>query len=173
MAVSKTLLKATALKGTPADNILTEVNNILVDDSPSNMFLTAFYGVLDTRSGAFEYSNGGHNTPYLISPQGEVNPIDNVGGLILGAMKDSEYQSNVIMLKPGESVFLYTDGITEAMNKNEEEFNESRLLECLTGKTNISSKELIENVFDEVHNFTNGIEQSDDITCLAFRYLKK
>ena len=173
MAVSKTLLKATALKGIPADNILAEVNNILVDDSPSNMFVTVFYGVLDTRNGAFEYSNGGHNTPFLVSSNGEVKPLDNVGGLILGAVKDAEYQSNVIMIKPGESIFLYTDGVTEAMNKNEEEFEESRLLKCLSGKVNVTSMELIQHTFDEVHNFSNGIEQSDDITCLALKYLKK
>ena len=72
MAVSKTLLKATAYKGIPADNILREVNNVLVDDSPSNMFVTVFYGVLDTRNGAFEYSNAGHNSPYIISTDGKV-----------------------------------------------------------------------------------------------------
>ncbi len=173
MAVSKTLLKATALKGMPADIILSEVNNILVDDSPSNMFVTVFYGVLDTRTGAFEYSNGGHNTPFLVSSNGEVNPVENVGGLILGAMKDIEYQSNVIMIKPGDSIFLYTDGITEAMNKNEEEFEENRLKKCLSGKINFTPRELIQNVFNEVRDFTNGIEQSDDITCLSVKYLNK
>jgi sigma-B regulation protein RsbU (phosphoserine phosphatase) len=173
MAVSKTLLKATALKGIPADNVLREVNNILVDDSPSNMFVTLFYGVLDTRNGAFEYCNAGHNTPFLVSSEGEVKALDNVGGLILGAMKDAEYESNVIIVKSGESIFLYTDGVTEAMNKNEEEFEESRLLKCLSGKVNVSSQGLIQNVFDDVQNFANGKEQSDDITCLSLKYIKK
>ena len=173
MAVSKTLLKATALKGIPADNVLREVNNILVDDSPSNMFVTLFYGVLDTRNGAFEYCNAGHNTPFLVSSEGEVKALDNVGGLILGAMKDTEYESNVIIVKSGESIFLYTDGVTEAMNKNEEEFEESRLLKCLSGKVNVSSQGLIQNVFDDVQNFANGKEQSDDITCLSLKYIKK
>ena len=173
MAVSKTLLKATALKGIPADNVLREVNNILVDDSPSNMFVTLFYGVLDTRNGAFEFCNAGHNTPFLVSSEGEVKALDNVGGLILGAMKDAEYESNVIIVKSGESIFLYTDGVTEAMNKNEEEFEESRLLKCLSGKVNVSSQGLIQNVFDDVQNFANGKEQSDDITCLSLKYIKK
>ena len=173
MAVSKTLLKATALKGIPADNVLREVNNILVDDSPSNMFVTLFYGVLDTRNGAFEFCNAGHNTPFLVSSEGEVKALDNVGGLILGAMKDTEYESNVIIVKSGESIFLYTDGVTEAMNKNEEEFEESRLLKCLSGKVNVSSQGLIQNVFDDVQNFANGKEQSDDITCLSLKYIKK
>src|SRR3972149_1317388 len=107
MAVTKTLLKATAYKGMPADNVLSEVNNIIVDESPSNMFVTIFYGVLDTRSGAFEYSNGGHNPPFLISADGKVKQLDNIGGLMIGAMKDVEYDSNVIALKPGDSLFFY------------------------------------------------------------------
>jgi len=173
MAVSKTLLKATALKGIPADNVLSEVNNILVDESPSNMFVTIFYGVLDTRSGSFEYSNAGHNSPYLISNDGTINQLSNVGGLLLGAMKDVEYQSNVIMLKPGESVVFYTDGVTEAFNKNEEEFNEKRLEEVLLNKNGFAPKDFVQQVFEQVQNFTNGVEQSDDITCLALKYLKQ
>lgn len=173
MAVCKTLLKATAHKGMPADNILSEVNNILVDDSPSNMFVTVFYGVLDTRSGAFEYSNGGHNSPYLISKEGEVKKLDNIGGLLLGAMKDAEYESNVIMLQPGESLFFYTDGITEAFNKTGEEYEVRRLAEFLFNKNSLIASELVEQVFDDVKTFSGGAEQSDDITCLALKYLKQ
>lgn len=173
MAVCKTLLKATAYKGMPADNILAEVNNILVDDSPSNMFVTVFYGVLDTRSGAFEYCNGGHNPPYLISKDGVVHQLENVGGLLLGAMKDVEYQSNVIMLQPGESLFFYTDGITEAFNKAEDEYDVKRLSEFLSDKNILSATELVEKVFDDVKIFSDGAEQSDDITCLALKYLRQ
>jgi sigma-B regulation protein RsbU (phosphoserine phosphatase) len=173
MAVCKTLLKATALKGLPADNILSEVNNILVDDSPPNMFVTVFYGVLDTRSGAFEYSNGGHNSPYLISTDGKVQPLADIGGMLLGAIKDMEYASNVIMLKPGECLLFYTDGVTEAFNKENEEFQESRLAEILNNKNNLNVTELVQLVFDNVQSFANGVEQSDDITCLALKYLNR
>lgn len=173
MAVTKTLLKATAYKGMPADNVLAEVNNIIVDESPSNMFVTVFYGVLDTRSGAFEYSNGGHNVPFLLSADGKAKQLDNIGGLMIGAMKDVPFESNVVMIQPGESILFYTDGVTEAMNKNEEEFGEEKLLNCIMGKTNIQLKDLIQNIFNEVLNFSNGIEQSDDITCLALKYLKR
>lgn len=173
MAVCKTLLKATAFKGMPADNILSEVNNILVDDSPSNMFVTVFYGVLDTRSGAFEYCNGGHNPPYLISKDGAVKQLDNVGGLLLGAMKNVEYQSNVIMMQPGESLFFYTDGITEAFNKTEDEYDVKRLAEFLSTKNILSATELVGKVFADVKIFSDGAGQSDDITCLALKYLKQ
>ncbi|OGU51957.1 MAG: fused response regulator/phosphatase [Ignavibacteria bacterium GWC2_36_12] len=172
MAVSKTLLKATALKGIPADNVLSEVNNILVDESPSNMFVTIFYGVLDTRSGAFEYSNGGHNPPYLISVDGKVKQLDNIGGLMIGAMKDVPYESNVVMIQPGESLLFYTDGVTEAFNKNEEEFQETRLSEILFNKNSSTTSDLVQHVFKNIQSFTEGVEQSDDITCLALKYLK-
>jgi len=173
MAVCKTLLKATAYKGIPADNILSEVNNILFEESPSNMFVTVFYGVLDTRSGAFEYSNGGHNSPYLISSDGKVQPLADIGGMLLGALKDMEYVSNVIMLKPGESIFFYTDGVTEAFNKDNEEFQDSRLEQILDNKNSLNTNDLVHHVFENVQAFANGVEQSDDITCLALKYFTK
>lgn len=173
MAVCKTLIKATAYKGLPTDSVLFEVNNLLVDESPPNMFVTVFYGVLDTRNGAFEYSNGGHNSPYLISNDGTTKLLDDVGGLLLGTIKSTEYQSNIIMLKPGESIFLYTDGVTEAFNSNEEDFKEERLLQSLKINSVSSAEKIVANVFEAVKNFTNGVEQSDDITCLALKYLKK
>ncbi|MEJ2505855.1 MAG: SpoIIE family protein phosphatase [Ignavibacteriaceae bacterium] len=172
MAVSKTLLKATAYKGMPADNILSEVNNIIADESPSNMFVTVFYGVLDTRSGAFEYSNGGHNLPYIISVDGQVKSLDNIGGLMIGAMKDVPYESNVIMIKPGESLIFFTDGVTESFNKEGEEFHETGLEKILEGKNSLSVNELVDYVFENVQSFSEGVEQSDDITCLALKYLK-
>lgn len=173
MAVCKTLLKATAYKGIPADSILYEVNNILVDESPSNMFVTVFYGVLDTRNGAFEYSNGGHNPPYLISNEGKVKQLENIGGLLLGAMKDVEYESNMVKINPGESLFFYTDGITEAFNNENEEFKESRLAEILVNKNVLSTNDLVDYVISIVKSFSDGTEQSDDITCLALKFLKQ
>jgi sigma-B regulation protein RsbU (phosphoserine phosphatase) len=173
MAVCKTLLKATAYKGMPADNILSEVNNILVNESPPNMFVTLFYGVLDTRSGAFEYSNGGHNSPYLISSDGKIRQLDNIGGLMIGAFKDVPYESNVVMVQPGEIILFYTDGVTEAFNKEEEEFQESRLEQILANKNTLSSNDLVHHVFENVQTFSEGVEQSDDITCLALKYLKQ
>jgi phosphoserine phosphatase RsbU/P len=173
MAVCKTLLKATAYKGIPADNILYEVNNILVDESPSNMFVTVFYGVLDTRNGAFEYSNGGHIPPYLISNEGTVKQLENIGGLLLGAMKDVEYESNIIKLNPGETLFFFTDGITEAFNKENEEFNETRLVNSLLNNNPQSVNDLVNNVFGDVQTFADGAEQSDDITCLALKFFKQ
>jgi len=171
MAVCKTLLKVTAFKGIPTDYILSEVNNILADESPSNMFVTVFYGVLDTRNGSFEYSNGGHNLPYLIPNDGKVKQLENIGGLLLGAVKDVEYESKIIMLQPGERIFFYTDGITEAFNSDNEEFDEINLEKSLTNNNGLNSEEIVDKVINDVKLFSNGTEQSDDITCLNLKYL--
>lgn len=172
MAVSKTMLKATALKGISPYNVLSEVNNMLVDQSPPNMFVTVFYSVLDTRNGAFEYSNGGHNSPYLISADGKISQLENIGGILLGTMQKAEYESHILMLKPDDYLFFYTDGVTEAFNKNEEEFLEQRLVDSLQNCNTISADKLVDKIISDVQTHINGIEQSDDITCLALKYLK-
>jgi phosphoserine phosphatase RsbU/P len=172
MAVTKTLLKAEAQKGMSPDNVLSEVNNMLFDETPSNMFVTVFYGVLDIRNGAFQYSNGGHNPPYLISADGNIVQLEKIGGMSLGAIKNTEYQSGILMIKPDDTLFFYTDGVTEAFNLNEEEFQEKRLVDSLQNNHTLSAENLVNKIISNVQTFTNGIEQSDDITCLAFKYLK-
>ncbi|MBN1154573.1 SpoIIE family protein phosphatase [candidate division KSB1 bacterium] len=173
MAVSKTLLKATALKGISPDTCLEIVNDILVDESLPTMFVTVFYGVFDTRSGAFEYSSGGHNPPYMISKDGHVKQLDNRGGLFLGGMKNTEYESNMCMLQQGDTLFLYTDGITEAFDCNDKQFDEPRLEKVLQDNHTMPLESLINQVIKEVQDFSHGVEQSDDMTCLALRYLTK
>ena len=173
MAVSKTLLKATALKGIPTDTCMETVNNVLVEESLSGMFVTVFYGIFDTRNGAFEYCSGGHNPPYLISKSGEVKQLENKGGLVLGGIKDVEYESNMVVLQPGDSLFLYTDGVTEAMDATGTMFEEKRLEDCLKRIHGSSVKEIVQNVIQEVQAFSRGVNQYDDITCLAIRYLLK
>lgn len=173
MAVSKTLLKATALKGISTDTCLGLVNNILVDESLPSMFVTVFYGVFDTRSGALEYCNAGHNPPYLIAADGNVRQIDNKGGLFLGGVKNIEYESGMIMMQPGESLFMYTDGVTEAMNPDDDMFEEGRLEASLMKNHALPLDALVQRVFSDVEAFAQGTEQSDDITCLALRFNAK
>jgi sigma-B regulation protein RsbU (phosphoserine phosphatase) len=170
MAVSKTLLKATALKGIPPDNCLETVNNLLVEDSLSHMFVTVFYGILDARNGALEYCNGGHNPPFLIS-DGKVNALKHTGGLVVGAIKNTEYESNLISLQPGDTLFLYTDGVTEAENKERDEYQEQRLEDALVEVRSAEIDEIVEHILAEVNTFSEGMQQSDDITCLAVKYL--
>jgi sigma-B regulation protein RsbU (phosphoserine phosphatase) len=172
MAVSRTLLKATALKGLPSAKCLAEVNNILVDESLPQMFVTVFYGVLDTRNGQLEYCNGGHNPPYLISRDGQVKQLENVGGLFLGAVKDVPYDVKKMTLRPGDTLFLYTDGITEAQNVNEDDFEDAGLEECLKDTQSLPTEEVVAKVVEAVEAFSTGMPQADDLTCLILRYVK-
>ncbi len=169
MTVTKTLLKATALKGIPTDTCMEAVNRILVEESVSSMFVTLFYGVLDTRSGLLEYTLGGHNPPYLIR-NGKAEEFKGTGGLMVGAFPNIEYQSNVLLLHPGDAVFLYTDGITEAMNAAEEMFGADGLRGCLERCSALPPERMIGNVIEDVQSFAGGAEQSDDLTCLAVTY---
>jgi len=173
MAVSKTLLKATALKGLPPDECLKEINRILFMESVSAMFVTVFYGILHTRTGAVDYCNGGHNPPYILRAGGRIETMGTTGGLVLAAMKNTAYKAQQINLHAGDGIFLYTDGVTEAMNRNNDQFSESRLEENLTHATGASLPEVVRQVMDAVNKFTNGAAQADDITILALRYLAK
>jgi len=173
MAVSKTLLKATALKGISPDTCLCQVNNILVDESLPMIFVTVFYGIYDARSGLLEYSNGGHVLPYVVSKKGQVTQLDNKGGLFLGGIKDIEYESNMVALQPGDTLFLYSDGVTEATNCNDEMFETGRLEKTLQQSHALSLEKFVKKVIESVQAFAQGAEQNDDITCLALRHLAK
>ena len=171
MAVTKTLLKATAISGASTDACLAKVNNILVSDSLPNMFVTVFYAILDTRNGALEYCSGGHNPAFVISRDGHLTQLKDTKGLLLGFVPNVEYDSEFVMLQPGDTIFLYTDGVTEAMNEEENQFEEQRLVTTLGQNHTASVAELLDKVIQDVNHFTNGVQQSDDITCVGVRYL--
>ena len=173
MAISRTLLKATALKGIAPDICLTEINGIIAEESLSTMFVSLFYGILDTRNGNFEYCNAGHNLPYIIADGGEIKPIENVGGLFVGAFQDTEYEPQTITLKPNESLFLYTDGVTEAMDANDNEFGDDRLNNSLQKMLDKSPTDLTNSIIEKVKIYSDRTVQSDDITCLVLKYLGK
>ena len=170
MAVSITLLKATALRGVSPSECLQQVNNVLYLESVSSMFVTVFYGMLNTRTGELEYCNGGHNPPYLLSGNVRVELLENISGLVLGAMENTKYEEQKILLKPGETLFLYTDGVTEAMDVNDNEFEMDRLAKCLQRVHGLPLTEIIQQVVSEVESFSTGVPQADDITILALKY---
>lgn len=171
MAVSLTLLKATALRGVSPSECLQQVNNVLYLESVSSMFVTVFYGLLNTRTGELEYCNGGHNPPYLFFENGRVEPLENISGLVLGAMENTKYEEQKILLKPGETLFLYTDGVTEAIDANQSQFESDRLVECLQRLNGSALTEIVQEVVREVDSFSTGVPQADDITILALKYL--
>lgn len=172
MAVTKTLIKAKTARNIPPDVVLTRANKELCSANDSSMFVTIFCGVLNTRTGEVYYSNGGHNIPYILCDRGGVDVIENTGGMALGIMEDVTYKTKKITLRTGDGLFLYTDGVTEAMDGNENLFSDSRLKEFLEQVNSFTPNEIIHRVVGEVKKFSSGVPQADDITMLAIKYLQ-
>jgi phosphoserine phosphatase RsbU/P len=172
MAVTKTLIKATAASGVSPQQILAKVNNDLCGDNDACMFVTIFLGILNIRSGELAYSNGGHNPPFVLCRDGRIGALATDGGMALGIMEGVAYRSNKMFLGPGDAIFLYTDGITEAMDSGGDLFSEQRLREYLQRvcRAPVSEQEIVHGVVDEVKRFSAGVPQSDDITLLIVRY---
>ena len=172
MAVSRTLLRAIALQRVPPGKCLDYLNTTLTVQNTANMFVTMFYGILDTRTGDMEYAIGGHNPPYVFSAGGEIRelPTGNAGPVV-GLLEDAQFQTGTYRMTPGEGILLFTDGVTEAINRNEEFFNEERLELFLASHRTESTERLVSNLHREVQVFAEGMPQADDITVLALRYL--
>lgn len=171
MALTKTMFRAIGgRQNATAELILSRLNGEICRDNDSCMFVTVFCGVLDVRTGQVNYSNGGHNLPYVLS-NGAVRALPKTKGIALGVTEEAAFHAGQILLKPGDRLVLYTDGVTEAMDKEDQLFSESRLETTLRGVNGLSSKEAIERVVKEVQHFSSGAPQSDDITLLALGYV--
>ncbi|HTP88774.1 MAG TPA: GAF domain-containing SpoIIE family protein phosphatase [Bryobacteraceae bacterium] len=169
MAVTHTHVRSTALRGLGPGECLAEVNRVLVADNASSMFATCFYGILDTRTGQLQYSSAGHNPPYRIGAAGAVEPLESAGGTPLGMFQWKNYESASLQLAPGDSLFLYTDGVPEANNSELEDFTNERLEKVLGLSATLPTREIVSTVNSEVLAFTAGAPQSDDITIMAVR----
>ncbi len=170
MAVSRSLLKATALTGQEAGPCLKHVNDLLCADGTQGLFVTLFYGILDTRNGEVAYSNAGHNPPYVLRKDGAAEALPNQGGLVLGIQETANYETAAITLAPGESLCLYTDGVTEAMNAQREFFDRTRLRQRLEASYAAPLETLIRELVSDIAAFAGNAPQHDDITALAIRY---
>jgi serine phosphatase RsbU (regulator of sigma subunit) len=170
MAISRTVLQASARDHRSAGDCLAQANALLCEQNPLDLFVTVFYGILDVETGELSYANGGHIPPVIIRQGGQIALVPRTGGMAIGVLADLSYAEGKIVLQPNDTLFLYTDGISEAMDPEGHEFSEERLLESLS-KTHQQPLELVfSTVTDAVHAFAAGEPQSDDITCLALRY---
>ena len=131
--------------------------------------VTLFVGVLDLATGRLSYCNGGHNAPYIQSVSLPVEP-----NLPIGIFPDWEFVEQEMVMEPGSTIFLYTDGLTEAENANQDQFGEDRTTAILAAQTQrgASTETLISAMTDAVHEFVGDTEQSDDLTMLAIKYTK-
>ena len=169
MAVSRTLIRATGIKGISSEECMSYVNRLLCNESVSCMFVTVFYGILNTTSGEVEYVNAGHNPPYILSKK-EISKVEMTGDPILGCLEEFNYHSKKVQLNPGDLLFLFTDGVTEAFNIHEELYGETRLEGFLQAHLAHPLEEVVKESNQEVFDFSTGVPQSDDITLLAIRY---
>ena len=167
MMSSRTLIRAMSIGSAMPGEVLASVNELLLEDNDSTMFVTLFYAVYDPENGMFTYANGGHNPPLLVHPDGSSEELPLTGGIALGLVSDFKYVERTLRLMPGDALILYTDGVTEAMNEDLEEFGVPRLIKVFQVDPPSSAEDTTGRVFEAVHDFAGEADQSDDITCLV------
>lgn len=171
MAVSRTLIRATGIRGVTPSECITYSNDLLAKESANNMFVTVFYGIYNIKTGEVTYTNAGHNPPYLIKADGTIEQLPLSKDIVVGALDDFQFSEETLQLEHGDTLLLYTDGVTEAINVNDEEYGEKRLEETLKDVTQQNCQQIINTVKANVKTFAGEAEQSDDITLLAIKRL--
>ena len=172
MMRGKTLLRDYAEGGDSPKEVFTHANAILNSGNETSMFITAWMGFLDTETGTVRFVNAGHNPPVLIR-NGQAQFIKQKSGLILAIMEQTAYKEQTLQLEPGDILFLYTDGVTEANNEKEERYGEERLLRLLTGlapEVQSPCESVCRLVTEDMKRFTGSAAQFDDITMLCLYY---
>ena len=169
MMSTRTLLKGAAVgKGHPGE-VLTEINNLLVADNETGMFVTVLYSVFDPKSGRLTYASGGENPPLIIHADGTSDELPTTGGIVLGVAPGYEYQENTIDIAPGDSVIFVTDGVTEAMNEAQEPMGIQRVRDHFATSPPTDPESTTLTVIDVIKEFAGSAPQHDDITCLVLR----
>jgi phosphoserine phosphatase RsbU/P len=167
MAASRTVVKTTALLELPPAECLTRVNATIAEDNEEMMFVTLFYGVVDIKTGRLTYCNGGHNPAYILGGGTAPHPLPPTGGAI-GISETMKYEQAEIDLEPHQTLFLYTDGVTESVHREGHQFTEKRLAELLNKNQALETQALVQFIQNEVNVFAEGLDRFDDTTCLAF-----
>lgn len=170
MSVSRTVLRTVAFEVVEPGPVLTRVNAILARDNSEGMFVTVFYGVLDLDTGAVSLSSAGHDDTYLLTGKNGVETLRYMGPAV-GLIEGAEYPTMVRQLSQGDAMLLLTDGVTEAFNIDGRVFTAERVQSMLEKRCDRSSaRAIVETVTKDVAAFSEGTEQSDDITCLAVQF---
>ena len=171
MAVSHTLLRFAGKNAIEPTTVITDSNTILATESFDSMFVTLFYGVFNTTTGEIRYVNAGHNAPYIVRRNGEVEELSGCGNICLGVMPDVPFNASSVTLNPGDAIVTFTDGVTEAFSANGELFGEKRLEALLATLADKTAEETTAAVNTAVQKHAEGAEQSDDITTLVLKRL--
>ena len=171
MAVSRTLIRATGIRGGSPADCITYSNRLLAQESVDCMFVTVFYGIIDVNTGAVTYCNAGHNPPYILKHKGDISPLPMSTDPMAGAIDGITYHEGTLKLEKGDALVMFTDGVTEAMNTANEEFGEQRLEDTLEDVAMHNCQQMVDAIKADVAAFAGEAEQSDDITVLALKRL--
>jgi len=170
MAITKTLIKMSAARSDSPADIMIEVNNAIAADNPQTMFVTLLIGIMDLKTGRVTYSNGGHNPPILVSTERSCRYVKKISGPVVGVIDNTPYRELSLDLAPGEGLFLYTDGVTEAQNTEKQFYSEDTLIEKLAGRAGESCEQIVKEVKSDLAEFAGLQPQYDDIAMLMVRY---
>jgi sigma-B regulation protein RsbU (phosphoserine phosphatase) len=169
MAVSRTIIRSKGIQCGTAGACLTESNHLLAAYSIDCMFVTVFYAIYNTKTGLITYCNAGHNPPYLLRRNGTVEELPRSKDIIVGICDDIEYREDTLQLESGDTLVMFTDGVTEAMNPEMKEFGTERLRAILGEQAGKNCRQVIETVRTAIKDFAGDAEQSDDITMLVIK----
>ena len=172
MAVSRTLIRATGIRGGSPAECISYSNKLLSNESVDCMFVTVFYGIYTISTGEITYCNAGHNPPYILKPNGEIEPLPMSKDFIVGTIGDLVFHDNHMKLEPGETLVMFTDGVTEAMDVDFKEYGEERLEATLKKSAGLNSRQIIDAISADVTAYVGEAEQSDDITIFTLKRLQ-
>lgn len=173
MVIGKTLIKDHTGLHDDLGEVFTEVNNILCASNSEEMFITAFEGVLNLKTGELRYVNAGHETPFICRNNGVYEPFKVKAGFILAGMEGIRYKSGSVQLQPGDKIFQYSDGVPEAMNRKNEQYGMHRLEKVLVQNSKKKPAELLPAIKADLDAFVGEAEQFDDITMLCVKFNAK
>lgn len=169
MALSRTLVRANVMADLTASEAIQRANHLISQDARSGMFVTLFYAVLDSKRRRLNYVNAGHNPPLLLQGSAGNVILLEAKGIALGVMDDIDLEERELELASNDTVILYTDGVTEAINEKEEQFGQERLIEVAAQSTNLPARNLINRIREEVTTFAQGQPQFDDFTLVILK----
>jgi len=170
MVLVRTLLQEVARHSHLPSECLARVNQQLLEKNPLSLFVTMLFGVLDARTGAFVFSNGGHTMPYLLRANGAIECVAARGSPLVGLLDIATYTDHKVYLSTHDQVLMITDGVTECFDDQEQVFGEERLLSFLASQANEPTKKIVEDLVKRLDEFAQGTSPSDDVTVLGFEY---
>lgn len=170
MMTAKTMIKSLTESGMEIDEVFTTANNHLCENNDAGMFVTVWMGMIDLKTGLVKIANAGHNPPVVKRGNGSFEFVKGNAGFVLAGIEDFPYTKSEMQLQPGDMIYLYTDGVTEATNEAEELYEEERLLQVLNKNCDADTEKICKAVMESVDAFADGAPQFDDITMLAFKF---